>query len=163
MLSKNELREIVMNEVAKMEWSFEVVINDEVPQKMIEDLEKYVDFTMYAKEDCIPLGTTLCAEADGVDQVSFQLDALQTWQKKLGLSDQTAKMNVFQFVRHEWRHMQQFIWLRKVGGSDLLMKVLNDEINAAYGQGTLEADAIAFQGNRRYNKSFEEVFAAYLG
>lgn len=160
MLSKKELKSLVEDEVKKLHWEFKVEVNYEIPESLIADLAKFVDLSAYKREDIVPLGTTYAKESDGVDKVCFQIDGFVTLQKKTFWPDEMMKVKISEFVRHEWRHMHQFMWLRKVGGSDLLKKVLDDEINAPYGQGVLENDAMCYQvGNVQ---DFEEVFAKYI-
>ena len=160
MLSKKELKSLVEAEVAKLDWNFKVEVNEEIPEKLIEDLAKYVDLSMYKKEDIVPLGTTYVVETDGEDKVCFQIDGFMNLQRKAFWPDMMVKDKIEEFVKHEWRHMHQFMWLRKVGGSELLKKVLDDEINAAYGQGALENDAMAYQIGKV--QDFFKVFAKYI-
>ena len=150
--------------IAKVNFKFNVVIHDETPQEQFEMLANFVDLSKYKKEDLLCAGTTYCSETDGRDEVKFFIDGIyEAIKRSLGLvfplkeiADQYLSSFINVIVQHEYRHSEQFQYLRSIGGSNLLQRILGDEINATYGNGLLENDAISYSNGNI--KSLDEVF-----
>ena len=145
---KNDLKESIAN----FSWPCKVQIMDETPEEYFDRLAAYVDISKYDQKDLLCGGVTYCREKDNSDQVVFFMDGLMMIMERIG------RLNLEVIVAHEWRHSQQFVWLRKYG---LVKKVVDDEIKAPYGAGVLENDAKSFS-EKGIDKNFEEVFANYL-
>lgn len=91
-------------------------------------------------------GETLCREMDGEDAVYIYPEQLRMlWWQLAAKRCENIESIVRQIVRHEFRHAEQILAIRKVGGEELVRKMFDLEMNTSYDDRIMEKDAWAEQ------------------
>lgn len=87
-------------------------------------------------------GCTFCTEVDNEeDAIYIYVEQLHRLWWQLAKRGESIEEIVRQTVRHEFRHAEQILAMRKVGGSDLVKRMMDLEMETAYNDRIMEKDA----------------------
>lgn len=80
-------------------------------------------------------------KGDRLDAIIFYPEQMARLWTKVAKGGETIEAVVRQLVRHEFRHAEQVIELRRVGGSQLVVKVVEYDLQREYSRRVMERDA----------------------